>query len=75
MTLLNAQGEEVWNEPQTMENPVVAMRGEYCVVYDKKGTDIGVYNFSGRVTDIQTKLPVEKVCINPQGITGVVLAD
>ena len=75
VTLLNAQGEEVWNEPQTMENPVVAMRGEYCVVYDKKGTDIGVYNFSGRVTDIQTKLPVEKVCINPQGITGVVLAD
>lgn len=75
VTLLNAQGEEVWNEPQTMENSVVAMRGEYCVVYDKKGTDIGVYNFSGRVTDIQTKLPVEKVCINPQGITGVVLAD
>ena len=75
VTLLNAQGEEVWNEPQTMENPVVAMRGEYCVVYDKKGTDIGDYNFSGRVTDIQTKLPVEKVCINPQGITGVVLAD
>ena len=75
VTLLNAQGEEVWNEPQTMENPVVAMRGEYCVVYDKKGTDIGVYNFSGRVTDIQTKLPVEKVCVNPQGITGVVLAD
>ena len=56
----------MWNEPQTMENPVVAMRGEYCVVYDKKGTDIGVYNFSGRVTDIQTKLPVEK-CAQPAG--------
>ena len=27
---------------------------------------MGVYNFSGRVTDIQTKLPVEKVCINPR---------
>ncbi|MEI2992309.1 MAG: DUF5711 family protein [Blautia faecicola] len=60
VTLLNAQGEEVWNAPQTMENPVVAMRGEYCVIYDKKGTDIGVYNIDGKVVDIQTKLPVEK---------------
>ena len=75
VTLLNAQGEEVWNAPQTMGNPVVAMRGEYCVIYDKKGTDIGVYNIDGKVVDIQTKLPVEKVCVNPQGITGVVLAD
>lgn len=75
VTLLNAQGEEVWNAPQTMENPVVAMRGEYCVIYDKKGTDIGVYNIDGKVVDIQTKLPVEKVCVNPQGITGVILAD
>lgn len=75
VTLLNAQGEEVWNAPQTMGNPVVAMRGEYCVIYDKKGTDIGVYNIDGKVVDIQTKLPVEKVCVNPQGITGVILAD
>ena len=47
MTLLNAQGEEVCYAPQTMGNPVVAMRGEYCVIYDKKGTDIGVYNIDG----------------------------
>ena len=75
VTLLTSQGEEVWNAPQSMENPVVAMRGEYCVIYDKKGTDIGVYNLDGKVVDIQTKLPVEKVCVNPQGITGVILAD
>lgn len=75
VTLLNGQGEEVWNEPQTIENPVVAMRGEYCVVYARKGTDIGVYGIGGKVVDIQTKLPVEKVCVNAQGITGVILAD
>lgn len=75
VTLLNSQEEEVWNSPSTMENPVVSLRGEYCVIYDKKGTDIGVYNLSGKVLDIQTKLPVEKVCVNSQGITGVILAD
>lgn len=75
VALLTGQGDEMWNAPQSMEHPVVAMRGEYCVVYDKKGSDIAVYNLSGKVTDIQTKLPVEKVCVNPQGITGVILAD
>ena len=66
VTLLNAQGEEVWNEPQTMENPVVAMRGEYCVVYDKKGRIWGL-QFSGRVTDIQTKTPGRESVHQPAG--------
>lgn len=74
-TLLTSQGDEVWNDPKSMEYPIVAMRGQYCAIYDKKGTDIAVYNTNGKVVDIQTKLPVEKVCVNGQGITGVILAD
>lgn len=75
VVLLNSQGGEVWNVPQSLEHPTADLAGEYCVVYDKKGSDIAVYDLNGKVTDIQTNLPIEKVCVNQQGLTAAILAD
>ncbi|MGN1184053.1 MAG: DUF5711 family protein, partial [Oliverpabstia sp.] len=75
VSLQNRQGETVWNEPQTMNNPTVDICDEYCVVYDKKGTALTIFNLQGKAGSIQTSLPILKAKVASQGVTAVVLED
>lgn len=75
VSLQNRQGETVWNEPQTMDNPTVDICDEYCVVYDKKGTVLTIFNLEGKAGSIQTSLPILKAKVASQGVTAVVLED
>lgn len=75
VSLLNRQNTVMWNSPQTMNNPEVDICEEYCVVYDKKGTRMSVFNQNGKVGDIQTKLPVMKAKVASQGVVAAVLEE
>lgn len=75
VSLLNRQNTAMWNSPQTMDNPEVDVCEEYCVVYDKKGTKMSVFNQSGKVGEIQTKLPVMKAKVASQGVVAAVLEE
>lgn len=75
VSLLNRQGEALWNEPQTVDNPMVDICGEYCVVYDKNGTAMSVFNMEGKAGSIQTALPVLKARVAGQGVVAAILAD
>lgn len=75
VSLLNRQNTVMWNSPQTMDNPEVDICKEYCVVYDKKGTRMSIFNQNGKVGEIQTKLPVMKAKIASQGVVAAVLEE
>ncbi|MGN1141335.1 MAG: DUF5711 family protein [Oliverpabstia sp.] len=75
VSLLSRQGEVLWNEPQTIDNPMVDICGEYCVVYGKNGTTMSVFNMSGKKGSIQTSMPVLKAKVAGQGVVAAVLED
>lgn len=75
VSLQDRQGEAIWNEPQTMDNPTVDVCDEYCVVYDKKGTALTIFNLEGKAGSIQTSLPILKAKVASQGVTAVILED
>lgn len=75
VSLLSRQGEILWNEPQTIDNPMVYICGEYCVVYGKNGTTMSVFNMSGKKGSIQTGMPVLKAKVAGQGVVAAVLED
>lgn len=75
VSLLSRQGEILWNEPQTIDNPMVDICGEYCVVYGKNGTTMRVFSMSGKKGGIQTGMPVLKAKVSGQGVVAAVLED
>lgn len=50
-----------------MNNPVVDVCQGYCVVYDKNGSEMVIFNEKGKVGNIQTNLPILKVRVASQG--------
>lgn len=73
--LLDKKGEEIWNQPYQMENPVVEIRKGTLVIGDKGGTSMFVLQEDGTKGEIRTSRPIERMTVSEQGIVGVVLKD
>lgn len=70
---LSEQGEEIWNQPCQMSNPIVEVCKESAAVADKDGSSILVFQKSGLKGEIQTTLPIEKFSVSAQGIVSAIL--
>lgn len=75
VALLNKQGEEKWNQPCQMNNPIVEIGKDCVVVADKGGTSIVVLNEKGLKGEVKTTRPIEKVAVSTQGIVSAILKD
>lgn len=75
IAFLNRKGEEVWNQPYQIQNPVVTAYGETAAIADKGGNDIVVFTREGLKGEIETTLPIEKIAVSSQGIVGAILKD
>lgn len=75
VALLDRQGTAIWQASHYTDHPMIDMCGEYCVIYDKKGTKMSVYNVQGKVSDIQLAHPILKAKIAKQGVISVILED
>lgn len=74
IALVNRKGEEEWNQPYQIKNPVVSTyNDEAIVVADKGGNTIVVLGKDGLKGEMQTTLPVEKAVVSAQGIVCAVL--
>lgn len=71
--LLNKKGEEIWNCPYEMQNPIVEIRKGTMVIGDKGGTSIVVLQKDGKKGEIHTTRPIERVTVSEQGIVGAIL--
>lgn len=75
VTLLNRQGGMVWNEPHSMENPMVDICKESCVVYDKNGSKMSVFTMEGKAGEITTNMPILRAKTAKQGVVAAILED
>lgn len=75
VALLSENGEETWNQPCQMSNPVVETCGSSVAIGDKGGTSILVFQKKGLKGEIQTTRPIEKFSVSSQGIVSAILKD
>ena len=75
VALLSKKGEEIWNQPYQMKNPIVEMCGDSIAVGDKGGTSIFVFEKKGLKGEMQTTRPIEKLTVSSQGVVGAILKD
>lgn len=75
VAFLTKEGEEIWNQPGQMSNPIAKICKETAAVADKGGTSIYVFNKNGLKGEIQTTRPIERVSVSAQGIVSAILQD
>lgn len=75
VALLTVEGEEAWNQPCQMSNPIVEICGNSVAVGDEGGTSIFVFQKKGLKGEMQTTRPIEKLAVSSQGIVAAILKD
>lgn len=75
VSYLNREGEEVWNQPYQIQNPVVDIDETSAAVADKGGNSILVFGEEGLRGEMETDLPIEKIRVSEQGIVSAILVD
>ena len=75
IAMLDDAGQEKWNQPCQMSNPIVEINGSSGIVADKGGTSILVFTKKGLKGEIHTTKTIEKASVSSQGIVAVVLKD
>ena len=73
--LLSQSQEIVWNQTYEMSNPDSDVRGEYAVIYDRKGTLMYVLKQDKPVGPIETKFPILQAEVTETGAVAAVLED
>lgn len=75
IAMLTEEGEEIWNQPCQINNPIVEVCKEAAVVADQGGTNIYVFQKDGLKGEIKTTRPIERVAVSAQGVVASVLRD
>ena len=75
IAMLTNQGEELWNQPCQMDNPIADVCKDAVVVADQGGTSIYVFHKDGLKGEIQTTRPIERVSVSAQGIVAAILQE
>ena len=75
IAFLTYRGDELWNQPCQIGNPIVETCEKAAAVGDKGGTSILVFQKTGLKGEIQTTRPIEKISVSSQGIVAAVLQD
>lgn len=75
IAMLTKEGEEIWNQPCQINNPMAVICKDAAIVADQGGTNIYVFQKDGLKGEIQTTRPIEKVTVSAQGIVAAILQD
>lgn len=73
--LLSQSQKIVWNQTYEMSNPASDVRGEYAVIYDRKGTSMYVLKKDKPVGPIETKFPILQAEVTEKGSVAAILED
>ncbi|MDD7267569.1 MAG: DUF5711 family protein [Lachnospiraceae bacterium] len=75
VTFMSIEGDVIWKESYSIQNPMVDVNGQYAVIAGKDDTQVLLYNLKGKATEIKTTLPVSKVRVSDTGMLAVIMAD
>lgn len=73
VALLDKEGDEKWNRPYEIKNPLIDISRDTAAIGDKQGNKIVVLTKDGDWGEITTTLPIEKVAVSDQGIVCAIL--
>lgn len=75
ISCLDANNELVWNKTYEMKSPMVEVCDGYVAVCDDGGNRVYVLGSEGPVGEIETKLPIKKLCISGIGTVAVLMEE
>ena len=75
VSCINQNGEVMWNQAFNMDVPGIAVREDYAVIYDIKGTSLYICNADGCTGSAETSKKILKADISASGVVAVVLDD
>ena len=75
VSCIDQNGKVMWNQTFDMDIPTLAVRGDYIVIYDVKGTSLYIFNRDGCTGNAKTAKKILKADISNAGVTAVVLDD
>ena len=64
--MLTKEGEEIWNQPCQISNPIAVVCKDAAIVANQGGTNIYVFQKDGLKGEIQTTRPIEKATVSAQ---------
>lgn len=73
VSLVNGNGDESWNQPYQMQNPIVEISGNSVAIADRGGNSIVVLNKEGLKGEMETLLPIEKISVSDEGVVAVLM--
>lgn len=68
-TYYDSKGTKVWSAPYDMSNPRAAVKGDYILIYDRKGKNFSICNKSGITGSGTTSQIITKGVIASTGVT------
>ncbi len=68
-------GKVIWNMTYEMQKPIVHKAKGYVAVCDYNGHIVYMINSSGKVSEIDTNLPIRDFCVSDEGNIAAILED
>lgn len=65
----------VWNQSYEMKNPIIDVCDRYIAVCDNDGNKVYIFNEDGIQGEVETKLPIKKICVAGQGTVAVLMQE
>lgn len=75
VSLMQANGEVVWNQTYEMQNPMLETCGNYAAIADYNGRTVYVMDTTAPIGEFHTNLPIRSFQVASQGVVAVVLDD
>ncbi len=72
VSLMNANGEDKWNQAVQIQQPAAVVNGDYAVVADVTGTDVYIFDEKGLCGQASCSKPIEKASVSAGGIATVI---
>ncbi len=68
-------GALLWNDTYEMSNPTADAAGDYMILFDERGTQIRLLSPQGRVSAIQTNLPIVTCRVSANGMVAALMQE
>ena len=72
VSLMDAEGEDKWNQATQLQQPVIATSQQYAASADVTGTAVYIFDEKGLVKQLQTGKPIERVFVGNDGTAALI---
>lgn len=72
---IDASGKDIWIQSYEMNDPIVAVCGDYAAIADRQGTSIYICDKTGCLGVATTVLPISRITISSRGMVAAITED